>query len=129
VRFYGGIELFKSKKYELRARRKRRIRSVISGTPERPRLTIYKSLRNIYAQVIDDTRGHTLAALSTLSPGLRDKFKGKKNLEVARALGEKFGEILNEKGIKKVVFDRNGYKYHGKLKAFADAVRAKGIDF
>ncbi len=121
--------MFKNKKYELRARRKKRIRSVISGTPERPRLTFYKSLKNLYAQLIDDTQGRTIASLSTLSKELRERLKGRKNLTAARELGEKFGDILKEKGIKKVVLDRNGYKYHGRLKAFADAVRSRGIDF
>jgi large subunit ribosomal protein L18 len=121
--------LFKSRKYELRAKRKRRIRSVISGTSERPRLSFYKSLNNLYAQLIDDTQGKTIASISTLSKELRDKLKGKKNLNTARELGEKFGDILKEKGIKKVVLDRSGYKYHGKLKSFADAIRSRGIDF
>lgn len=121
--------MFKNKKYELRARRKRRIRSVIVGTPERPRLVLYKSLKNLYAQVIDDFQGKTLAALSTISRELRDRLGGKKNMATAKELGERFGEILKSKGITKVVLDRNGYKYHGKLKVFADAVRSKGIQF
>ncbi len=121
--------MFKNKKHKLRARRKKRIRSVIFGTSVRPRLTFYKSLKNLYAQLIDDTQGKTIASLSTLSKELREKLKGKKNLTAARELGEKFGDILKEKGIKKVVLDRSGYKYHGKLKSFADAVRSRGIDF
>lgn len=121
--------MFKSRKYELRAKRKKRIRSVISGTPERPRLTFYKSLHNLYAQLIDDTQGKTIAALSTLSKELRNRLKGKKNLTSAKELGEKFGDILMKMGIKKVVLDRSGYRYHGRLKAFADAVRSRGIQF
>lgn len=121
--------MFKKRKYKLRMRRKRRIRSVISGTSDRPRLSFYKSLNNLYAQLIDDTQGKTIASISTLSKELRERLKGKKNLIAAKELGEKFGDILKEKGIKKVVLDRSGYKYHGRLKSFADAVRSRGINF
>lgn len=121
--------MFKSRKYKLRTKRKKRIRSVISGTSVRPRLTFYKSLNNLYAQLIDDTNSKTIASISTLSKKLRERLKGKKNLAAARELGEKFGNILKEKGINKVVLDRSGYKYHGRLKSFADAVRSIGIDF
>lgn len=121
--------MFKSRKYELRARRKRRIRRVIRGTPDRPRVSFYKSLKYLYTQVIDDMAGRTLLSLSTLSKELREKLKSKKNIEAAKALGERLGELLKEHGINKVVLDRSGYKYHGRLKSFADAVRSKGIEF
>lgn len=123
----------REKKVEARLRRKKRIRKKIIGTPERPRLCVYKSLKHIYAQIIDDTIGHTLVAASSLSPEIREKIdelkkKGGKT-EVARAVGELIAKKALEKGITKVVFDRGGFKYHGRIKALADAARAAGLQF
>jgi len=121
------------RKVKARLRRKKRIRKKIFGTPERPRLAVYKSLKHIYAQIIDDTIGHTLVAASSLSPEIREKIaelkaKGGKT-EVARAVGELIAKKALEKGIKKVCFDRGGFKYHGRIKALADAAREAGLNF
>lgn len=113
----------------LRKRRHLRVRKKVFGTPERPRLSVYKSLKHIYAQVIDDTRGITLAAASTLSPEIRDQVNGKKNIEAARLVGRLIAEKAKARGITKVVFDRGGYKYHGRLAALADAAREQGLEF
>lgn len=123
----------REKKVEARLRRKRRIRKKVFGTPERPRLSVYKSLKHIYAQIIDDTRGHTLVAASSLSPEIRERFDELKKeggkTEVARAVGELIAKKALEKGITKVVFDRGGFKYHGRIKALADAAREAGLQF
>ena len=111
--------------------RKLRIRKKISGTPERPRLTIYKSNRYLYAQIVDDENNKVLAAASTLEKTFPKK-EGRhsyKNKDYAKQLGELIAKRALEKGITKVVFDRNGYKYHGRLKALADAARAAGLKF
>lgn len=112
-----------------RLKRKRRIRTKVHGTPERPRLTVYKSLKHIYAQVIDDTTGMTLAAASTLSPEYKalDAVKGK--VGAAEKVGELVAKKALEKGITKVVFDRNGFIYHGRIRAVADGARAAGLEF
>ena len=109
-----------------RQRRKVHIRKRIFGTAERPRMTITKSNRRISVQVIDDTKGHTLASISTLEKDLRDV---KATVEGAGQLGEMLGKRLAEKNITTVVFDRNGYLYHGIVKAFADGSRKAGIVF
>ncbi len=119
----------KSKKLLGRLRRKRRVRSRIRGTPERPRLNVFRSLKHIYAQVIIDTEGKTLAHASTLSPELRSTLKNTGNVEAARKVGELIAKKCLEKGIKKVVFDRDGYKYHGRVKALAEGARAGGLQF
>lgn len=107
-------------------KRKLRVRKKISGTETRPRLSVYKSNKNIYAQVIDDVKGHTIASISTQS----DEFKALKvNVEGAAKLGEALGTKLNELKIQEVVFDRNGLLYHGVIKAFADGTRKTGIKF
>ncbi|ROR01719.1 50S ribosomal protein L18 [Desulfosoma caldarium] len=112
-----------------RLKRKRRIRRKVHGTPERPRLTVYKSLKHIYAQIIDDTRGVTLAAASTLSP----EFKALGPVEGKVGAAEKVGQIVAKKaldrGVTKVVFDRNGFIYHGRIRAVADGARAAGLEF
>jgi large subunit ribosomal protein L18 len=107
-------------------KRKLRVRKKISGTDSRPRLSVFKSNRNIYAQVIDDTKGHTLAAVSTQTEEFKDI---KVNVEGAAKLGEALGKKLNELKIEEVVFDRNGKLYHGVIKAFADGARKAGIKF
>jgi large subunit ribosomal protein L18 len=128
------VKLEKGKrKEEARLRRKKRIRKKIFGTPERPRLCVYKSCKHIYAQIIDDTIGNTLVAVSSLSPEIREKLeelkkKGGKT-EVAKAVGELIAKKALEKGITKVCFDRGGFKYHGRIKALADAARALGLEF
>jgi large subunit ribosomal protein L18 len=113
-----------------RLRRKKRVRKKVFGTPERPRLSVYRSLKHIYAQVIDDTKGITLVAASTLDPALREQLKEiKGKIEAARLVGKLVAERALEKGIKKVVFDRGGFKYHGRVKALADGAREAGLEF
>jgi len=111
-----------------RARRHRRIRVSLSGTTSRPRLNVFRSLNHIYAQVIDDTSGTTLAAASTNEPDVRTSLTGTKT-ERARAIGRTIAERAKEKGVSAVVFDRGGYMYHGRIKALADAAREAGLDF
>lgn len=113
-----------------RIRRKKRVRKKVFGTPDRPRLSVYRSLRHIYAQIIDDTKGHTLVSCSTVSPELREEIKGKtKNKEAAKKVGLLLARKALEKGIKKVVFDKGYFKYHGRLKALADGAREGGLEF
>jgi len=112
-----------------RQKTKDRIRGRISGTKERPRLTVYKSLKRIYVQAVDDTCGFTLAAASSLEKGLREKFKNGANMEAAKAVGAQIAARLKEKGITSVVFDRNGNLYHGRVKALADSARESGLQF
>jgi large subunit ribosomal protein L18 len=109
-----------------RLKRKVHIRKSISGTAERPRMTVTRSNRRISVQIIDDTKGHTLASVSTLEKELRDI---KVNIDGAGRIGELMGKRLLEKNIKAVVFDRNGYLYHGVIKALADGTRKAGIEF
>jgi large subunit ribosomal protein L18 len=111
-----------------RVRRRSAIRNRVAGTPTRPRLAVYKSLNHFYAQVIDDLAGRTLAAASTRDEGvLKDKKSG--NINAAAAVGQALAENAKKAGIKQVVFDRGGFKYHGRLKAFAEAARKAGLDF
>ncbi len=111
---------------ERRLRRHRRIRQKIFGTPQRPRLCVYKSLKHLYVQVIDDVAGHTLAAASTTEKAL--KLKGG-TVKSAQVLGEVIAERAQQKGITAVVFDRGGYPYHGVVKALAEASRKAGLHF
>jgi large subunit ribosomal protein L18 len=113
------------KRNEIRQRVHDRIRVKISGTPERPRLNVYRSLNHIYAQVIDDSKGVTLVSASTVAA----KSKTGGNVAAAKEIGKLVAERAQEKGIKKVVFDRGGYLYHGRIKALADAAREAGLDF
>ncbi len=117
------------KSRKARIRRHRRVRAKIFGTPERPRLNVFRSLGHIYAQVIDDTVGHTLVSASTIDRELRDQVAGKSKTEAARMVGELVAKRAQALGIKKVVFDRGGYKFHGRVKALADAAREAGLDF
>ncbi|MDI6640758.1 MAG: 50S ribosomal protein L18 [Elusimicrobiota bacterium] len=113
-------------------RRKYIIRKKISGLPDRPRLSVYRSLKHIYSQVIDDTTSRTIAAASTLSKELKDKLSegsSKTKTDKAKLVGELLGKKLLEKGIHEVVFDRGGRKYHGRIKALADGVRSAGVKF
>jgi large subunit ribosomal protein L18 len=116
-------------------RRKRislRQRKRINGTPERPRLRVFRSVSHIYAQVIDDMSGTTVASAASTEPSLKTVFTAKTqggNVAGAKALGKTIAERLKEKGIKRVVFDRGGYLYHGRIKAVADAAREAGLEF
>jgi large subunit ribosomal protein L18 len=114
-----------------RLRRHRRVRGKISGTAERPRLVVYRSLNNVEGQVVDDVSGVTLVGFSTLSPVIRGQ-KGEEGMtktELSRAAGKALAERAREKGISKVVFDRGGYLYHGRVKAFAEGAREGGLEF
>ncbi len=112
-----------------RRRRRRRVRKKVFGEPERPRLSVFRSLNHFYAQVIDDVAGHTLAAASSLSKELRKKVKSGGDVGAAKAVGELLGRKAKKAGIVKVALDRNGYKYHGRVKAFAEAAREAGLEF
>jgi large subunit ribosomal protein L18 len=115
------------KKQELRQRRKAHIRKKVEGSQQRPRLSVYRSLNHIYAQVIDDLSGKTIAAASTLSPELKDG-KGKKR-ELAKEVGKLVAKKCQEKQIAAVVFDRNGFMYHGRVAAVAEGAREGGLKF
>lgn len=112
-----------------RKRRHIRIRKRVFGTPERPRMSIYRSLKHIYAQIIDDTKGHTLMSASTLDKEFKEEKGHKGNVEMAKKVGKAIAERALKAGIKKVVMDRGGYKYHGCVKAFAEAARDAGLEF
>lgn len=112
-----------------RLRRHRRVRKKVLGTPERPRLCVYRSLRHIYAQVIDDLAGRTLASASTLSPELTPSLAATKKTDAAKLVGKRLAEKALAHGIRSVVFDRGGCKYHGRIKALADAAREGGLVF
>jgi len=112
-----------------RKRRKKRVSAKVRGTPDRPRLCVFKSSRHIYAQVIDDSRGQTLAAASTLNAPLRPKDGAKGKIEAARKVGLLIAERAMARQVQKVAFDRNGFLYHGRVKALAEAAREKGLDF
>ncbi len=112
-----------------RQRRHERVRKHVSGTSDRPRLCVFRSLRHIQAQVIDDTHGHTLAAASTLDAEVRGQLGGKDKSAQAGAVGEAIAKRALEAGVKQVVFDRGGYKYHGRVKSLADAARKAGLEF
>ncbi len=114
---------------EARKRRHRRIRAKISGTAERPRLNVFRSLDNIYAQLIDDEMGHTMAAASTLESELASELEGKSKKEQAAVVGRAIAERALDAGIREVVFDRGGYPYHGRVKAVAEAAREAGLKF
>ncbi len=111
-----------------RQRRHRRIRVALDGTPQRPRLSVFRSLHHIYAQVIDDTSGVTLAAASTNEPGVRGTLSGSKS-DRAKAIGKTIAERARANGVQSVVFDRGGYLYHGRVKALADGAREAGLEF
>ena len=119
------------KKEAARLRARRRVRSKVIGTLERPRLAVFKSLRYVYAQVIDDGAGRTLASASSKEPDLRQQLEegSSSTREAARLVGAAVAERAKAKGVKQVVFDRGGYVYHGKVKELADAAREKGLEF
>ena len=112
-----------------RQRRHARVRVKVHGTPERPRLVVFRSHEHIYAQVVDDTRGHTIAAASTVEPGVREQLAGKTKTEQARIVGELVAKRAKERGVSRVVFDRGGYQYHGRVMAVAEGARAGKLEF
>lgn len=112
-----------------REKRHRRVRLRVSGTSTRPRLSVFRSLSHIYAQIIDDTTGRTLVAASTLEPEVRIQLNGKTKTAEAELVGTVLAKRANEQGIDQVVFDRGGFVYHGRVKALAEAARASGLRF
>ena len=110
-------------------RRKARIRGVVRGTTERPRLSVFRSLKNISVQIVDDTTGRTLVSACTLEKNLRGTTGSGGNVKAAVLIGRQIAERAREKGINKVAFDRGGYRYHGRVKALADAAREGGLQF
>ncbi|MCX7924466.1 MAG: 50S ribosomal protein L18 [Fimbriimonadales bacterium] len=114
---------------EKRITRHKRIRRKVFGTPERPRLCVYRSVHHMHAQIIDDIAGHTLVAASTMEPALRQELKSTGNKEAAAAVGRLIAQRAIEKGITQVVFDRGGFLYHGRIAAVADAAREAGLKF
>lgn len=116
-------------KTEARLKRKKRIRKKIEGSQEKPRLCVYKSLSHIYVQMIDDLHGKVMTGVSTLNKDIRAQLKYGGNIEAAKKVGECVGKKAIDLGITKVVFDRNGFKYHGRIKALAEAAREAGLIF
>lgn len=112
-----------------RIRRHIRVRNKVFGVPERPRLNVFRSLKHIYAQIVDDENGVTLVTASTLSMEVREKVSNSNNIQAAKAVGEVIGKKALENNITKVVFDRGGFLYHGRIKALADAARESGLNF
>lgn len=112
-----------------RERRKRRVRKKIRGTAARPRLSVFRSARHIYVQAVDDDSGLTLASASTLSPELKDKVKDLNKRDASKLVGEQIGSRIKEKGIERVVFDRNGFLYHGRVQALSEGARETGLKF
>ena len=119
----------KVKRRESRERRHRRVRASITGTAARPRLNIFRSLVHIYAQLIDDSTGVTLVSASSLDNELRAQMTGKKKAEQAKLVGQAVAQRAQAKGVKQIVFDRGGYRYHGRVKAVADGAREGGLEF
>jgi large subunit ribosomal protein L18 len=113
----------------MRLKRKSRIRKSLSGTTARPRLSVFRSARHIYAQIIDDLTGVTLVAAGTLSPEIKDKLGSLKKMDAAKEVGKLLADKAKGKGIDKVVFDRNGFLYHGRIKSLADSCRENGLLF
>ena len=114
---------------EAREARHRRIRKRVSGTPERPRLAVFRSHQHIYAQLVDDVAGRTLVAASTVEPELTKRVENLTPLEAARVVGEAVAERCKAKGFSRVVFDRGGYLYHGRIQALAEGARQNGLEF
>jgi large subunit ribosomal protein L18 len=119
----------KKSRRDARKHRHRRVRAKISGTTERPRLNIYRSLDNIYAQVIDDSKGHTLVSASTIDKEVAEKTKDMSKVDAAKQVGQIVAERAKQVGITTIVFDRGGYRYHGRIKALAEGAREGGLDF
>ena len=112
-----------------RYKRHARVRLKVKGTSSKPRLCVFRSLNHIYAQIIDDSKGHTLVSVSTLEKEVRNTVNGKKKMERAELIGDLIAKRALEKGIKSIVFDRGGYNYHGRIKALAEAARKAGLEF
>jgi large subunit ribosomal protein L18 len=116
-------------KRDQRVKRHQRLRFTVTGTGERPRLQVRRTLHHLYAFVVDDIKGHTVVSASTLDKGLVEGLKSRTNLEAAKKVGEAIGQKAKAAGITSVVFDRAGMKYHGRVKALADAAREAGLEF
>lgn len=119
----------KENKQDGRMRRHLRARKRMTGTINRPRISVFRSLKHIYAQIVDDEKGHTLVSASTLNEEIKDKLTSMKNIEAAKLVGSLLAKRALSKNIKKVIFDRSGYLYHGKIKALADSARSGGLEF
>lgn len=119
----------KPNRNDIRLRKHVRVRKKVAGTQERPRMNVFRSLKNIYVQIIDDSTGNTLVSASTLDAALKGKVANGGNKEAAKEVGKLIATKAIEKGIKQVVFDRGGYIYHGRVKELADAAREAGLDF
>ncbi|MCF7803229.1 MAG: 50S ribosomal protein L18 [Candidatus Marinimicrobia bacterium] len=118
------------KKPSARSRKKKHVRKSIFGMPDRPRLTVFRSNANIYAQIIDDLHGNTLASSSSLENEIQEEVdKAESKAEISKIVGNQIAKKAKDAGIEKVVFDRNGYRYHGRVKALAEAVREGGLEF
>ncbi|MCD6138478.1 MAG: 50S ribosomal protein L18 [Deltaproteobacteria bacterium] len=118
-----------SKKKEARLKRKKRVRKKVFGTEERPRLTVFRSARHIYCQLVVDTSGHTLTSASTVDKEVREHAPFERKIDAANFVGKLVAKRAIEKGVSKVVFDRNGFLYHGRVKAIADGARQGGLSF
>jgi large subunit ribosomal protein L18 len=125
----ASVPVRKLSKDEQRRRIHARVRTRVTGTPERPRLCVYRSLGHIYAQIIDDRNGRTLVSASSVDKESKKNLKGGGNIASAKAVGKFIAERAKGAGVVKVVFDRGGYKYHGRVKALADAAREAGLQF
>ncbi|TFH37727.1 MAG: 50S ribosomal protein L18 [Anaerolineales bacterium] len=112
-----------------RIRRHLRVRKKVAGTKDRPRLNVFRSLNQIYAQIIDDDIGHTMVSVSSLDAALSSTLKGKSKTDQARTIGEEIAKRAQKQGVKLVVFDRGGYRYHGRVRALAEAAREGGLEF
>lgn len=123
------ICMAKKTRNEARLKRHKRVRKYVYGTVERPRLNVYRSLQEIYAQVVDDDLGHTIASASSIDQNLRSDLKELDKIEQARMVGKIVAERAQEQGVKQVVFDRGGYKYIGRIKALAEGARKAGLEF
>jgi large subunit ribosomal protein L18 len=119
----------KQDKNKVRKKRHYRVRNKLQGTPQRPRLNVFRSSKHVYAQLIDDANGLTLAAASTLDPELKDQIDSTGNADAARKVGELVGKRAIEKGVTEIVFDRGGYIYHGRIQALAEGAREAGLKF
>lgn len=119
----------KNVRLEKRLRRKQSIRKRLVGSSERPRLSIFRSTNHMYAQIVDDTTGNTIASASTLSKELKGKLKSTGNIDAAKKVGELLSKVAKQNNISTVAFDRNGFLYHGRVKALADAAREGGLEF
>jgi len=128
LKLFEGVAV-KSAKVQARIARHARVRKKVRGTKKRPRLAVYRSLKHIYAQIIDDDQGVTLASASSLSPDFRARLKQGNNVAAAKLVGELIAQKALELGIQQVVFDRGGFAYHGRVRAVAEGAREKGLQF